>query len=296
MLFRGDYHPAELYKADTKISGFKSQTFSGERLTINSAYNDEIEEIRIEGGFVPTKNLLNKKLFIYDAFKNETPWKGYGTIILSHSNLMTMLEPNKTYTISYDVTCLSVPTEGSIFHQAIGLSIRSGVGDNPPLGAHLWRPLVEGESYRHIATFTTPSNFSDEDANYHMVAYTNRYVDDAGNNYYANVLFKNIQIEEGNIATDYELYKEPTQPAFIWNGLEYAVPYTLFKTDSGFDYIKHTPKEGTFLYLFSNNSYLPQDISATELGTVLSSFTSSPDGISASISEGTLNITLKMPI
>ena len=40
-LFKGDYHPAEMYKGENKITGYDVQTVSGAEISIENTYNDE---------------------------------------------------------------------------------------------------------------------------------------------------------------------------------------------------------------------------------------------------------------
>ncbi len=41
ILFKGDYHPAEMYKGENKITGYDVQTVSGAEISIENTYNDE---------------------------------------------------------------------------------------------------------------------------------------------------------------------------------------------------------------------------------------------------------------
>jgi hypothetical protein len=117
-----------------------------------------------------------------------------------------------------------------------------------------------------------------------MLGYTNKYEDAAGNRYFPSVFFRNIQIEEGDVATDYEEYKEDVYPTVIWNGREIKIPYLLC--------------EGDYILVENGEVWLccsgeTTDITETETGAELLSLRTTQNITNVSALECLTDITVK---
>ncbi len=206
-----------------------SETIHGVKCTV-SAETENLSQVTVcKYG----KNLFDKNLSGVSAFQNETAWGGYGTTIITADNLKKMLSNNTTYTISCEVECESIPQDATISTKLIGFSIYDRT--KGAINLYETRELSPGQKYKFSKTFTTPEDF--KTSTYAFMAYSNGYhlnegpsmeasadvgeytmgndfpfgdgfpFDDAAPNattVYAQVIYKNIQIEEGEHATEFE--------------------------------------------------------------------------------------------
>ncbi len=282
-LFKGNFIPAKFYKGNTQISGYSYQNFSGQNILIEGTYNDKPAEIIINSGFTPGKNLFDKSLFAetYPEISEETKLSYFGEKVLEVPNsLCSSLKPATTYTISFEVEGVSVPDGGNAISKNIGFATNDSVnGLKSMYATHIITP---GEVIPLSKTFTTHAKYMGYNASLYL--YTNRYRLLDGGFDAATVILRNIQIEEGDTATEFEAFKIPTAPTLIWNGEEIQIPYNLGENHS---------------IILRNNSVLlctdsETDISETDFGQKLLSLTTTPFSTSASISDGSLDICAKI--
>lgn len=156
-----------------------------------------------------TKNLFNKETCHCNEIKAEPPTvidiNTYTAGVLWSDQLISLFKPNTTYTISCEIECVDVPSDDYTFNNGIlGFLIQSKVSGYSSINALVTYQLVKGEIYHFSKTFTVPSNFSE--GTYAMYIYRNSYKDSNGKIITASAIFKNVQIEEGSIATEYEPY------------------------------------------------------------------------------------------
>ena len=161
---------------------------------------------------VRSKNLFDKSKSINDGIKNETAVVTNTTasyvVVMENDGLIQHLKPNVKYTLSYEVECLSVPENATYIETAVGLSLRnrgiSGAVANP-----YYRQLKVGDVINHSVSFTlTEERY--ENGKFEMLGYCNNYTDNTSGAYVKpSMIIRNIQIEEGATATEYEPYIEP---------------------------------------------------------------------------------------
>lgn len=165
------------------------------------------------------KNVFDKSKSGEAAIRNETADQLWAKTVYSHVETVKMLKPSTTYTLTMDIECVSVPEHTENNSSRMGLWVYSGNGYTT-LTLSDNHYMVEGETYKLTKTFTTPETIADDAANYRIFAYTNRYLDADGNGVLSEMIFRNIQFEEGDTATDYEAFKgyELTTPCDLYEG------------------------------------------------------------------------------
>lgn len=253
VLLRGNSLPCEFYKGDTKISGFDIRTFSGKNLDIFGTYNSKPEKLRINGGFVPGKNL-----FDIDAFLSADGNSKYYTI--NKSGEIVQIAPD--YRLNPDLPIFLTLPPGTYTYSV----------SNPVTEVRI---LVNNQALSRN-TFTLNSEGTVSFKTWAK----------------AGTVIGNIQIEKGTAATQYEAFKKPITPVLCWNQENISVPYTLLKQDAGNDYIL-MEKGCVSLFSAQNGVYSPLDISDTDFGIKLLSLQTLYPSTSANISEGSLDITVK---
>ena len=130
------------------------------------------------------------------------------TKIMEHDAIVQCLKPNVEYTLSYEIECLSVPQNATLREQAVGLTLRVEGGSTiVPIN---YKILAVGDVLNYTSTFTLTEEQYNSGA-IKISAYGNAYLNAEGNKeVYPMVVFRNIQIEEGTTATEYEPFVEPT--------------------------------------------------------------------------------------
>ncbi len=278
-LCKGNYNPASLYKGDTLLAGAKQKIFSGQSLKIDGTYNSKPHQITINGGFIPSRNLLDKSIFKgnFAALANEEPIKGYGDWVLPAYVKKDFLKPLNTYTISFEVECVSVPDgTNDSSRNALGFTLYN-TNSAPHINLYTTKIIAAGETIRFEKTFTLSEDF--DCTKCILIMYTQNYnnATDA-----ATVIFRNIQIEYGSEATEFEAYKTPSYQTLNWNGEEIQIPYILNTGNS-------ITAENNTVMLYTDQT---ENISQTDLGEKLLNLKATPNQTLASISEGSLDIAL----
>lgn len=171
---------------------------------------------------VCSKNLFDKSKSIIDGIKNETAVAISSTVVMENDALIQNLKPNVKYTLSYEVECLSVPENATCIETAVGLLLRNrGISGN--VANPYYRQLKVGDVINHSVSFTlTEERYTN--GKFEMLGYCNNYTDKTSGAYVKpSMIIRNIQIEEGATATEYEPYIEPTTYTADENG-ELAIP------------------------------------------------------------------------
>lgn len=171
------------------------------------AYPQEIENANKEGMSVTLHgyNLLNKEEFSLSAFKNETEYKGYGAAVLNVAQVNTMLKPNTTYTMSFEVEGVVGMPDGATIHSGQGFIFIPKLSGVPYIFTPRSNKIAnKGEVYTHTVTFITVSNFYE--AEYTLYVYTGRYTRTDGTMDNATCIFRNVQIVESAEAKPFQPY------------------------------------------------------------------------------------------
>lgn len=149
------------------------------------------------------KNIINKSKASRIEIQNETPftsWAGDGPIF-DNMWVKNNLEPNKQYTISYDIECISIPEYDSTHSDNLGLYLY----DNGGIWLMKSYFIKAGEKIHYEKNFTTPSDIVSPERRYRFLCYTNRYVKN-GEGVNSTIILSNLQLEEGSTSTPYEPY------------------------------------------------------------------------------------------
>lgn len=199
----------------------KTETIAGYKIYGNTVNNVSFGEtnktitLKLSG-----KNILDKSRFIFEALRNETALKIWAAETLSNTWIINNLKPSTTYTVSFNSKCTDVPTGVSQASGSYGFYLYSGVNNSLYPGAW-FNSTVKffklNEEAASTRTIKTPANLHVQGANYRVLGYTNRYVDAANKGYYSSIIYKNVQIEEGSVATPYEPYITPQEYTITLN-------------------------------------------------------------------------------
>ena len=210
VLYRGDFHPAQLYKGDKKIAGYELTEFeSTGSVTLENCYNDTLYEAKITGGSVQeapiqAKITIRGKNFVDKSNINIRPnsYRLYekngdlitvqgkdgtsqyaasaGTLILTFPESL----PSGTYTFSMYVTLLEEGIWGTGMRILANNSKLFHYGEN-----------TIGLRKKITGTYTAENGFSS------LVIRLNacKWLIDIGT----------LQVESGDKATNYEPFVEP---------------------------------------------------------------------------------------
>jgi hypothetical protein len=184
-------------------------------------HNVKVQLNNGESVTVCSKNLFDRSKSLLEGIINETAVGVKATKIMENDAIVQCLKPNVEYTLSYEIECLSVPEDATLREKAVGLTLRVKGGST--IVPIKYKLLAVGDVLKYTDNFT----LTDEQYNsgaMDILAYGNAYLNAEGNKeVYPMVVFRNIQIEEGATATDYEPYIEPTTYNADENG-ELAIP------------------------------------------------------------------------
>ncbi len=158
---------------------------------------------------VKGKNLLDKSQSTQAGIKSESNVSLWAAVAFNNAYIKEALLPSTTYTISYDLECVSVPDYDSQYSGQAGFYLYSGVSGYTNVSLLIQQYLTAGQQVHVEKTFTTPAELHDAAANYRILVYTNRYLKNSAG-VMSTMKIKNIQIEENNTATSYEPYINTT--------------------------------------------------------------------------------------
>lgn len=152
------------------------------------------------------KNIIDKSQSTIDGIKNNIPFEAWARTSFDNNWVINNLKPNTQYSISYDVEGISIPENDSKFSGNLGLLLYSQAS---LAGIYLMdgsgHYISVGEKYHYEKTFTTPASVNLPESKYVLYTYSNRYLK---NNVgvFSRIKLYNLQIEEGDTATEYEPY------------------------------------------------------------------------------------------
>lgn len=164
--------------------------------TVSIAKIYDVVDLQIGG-----RNLLPSSFITYDGTTKEVILSTWGTNFVNTDNLLSILEPNTTYTFSYNAEIIEKTSVPTLYHDNIGFSFYSSTVSTANREMTI-RKVTELNSFvKYTSSFITPAELPSD---YRMIAYTNRYTTNGGNPIgYDNVKFTNIKLEKGNKATDW---------------------------------------------------------------------------------------------
>lgn len=160
---------------------------------------ESIENLTVD---VHNKNLWNHEYDTVDL----TSCFGWGNSIWNNDAVVRTLRPGTTYTMSFDVTALSIPEHETMFADNCGFTLFSSKasGEYIVMAQSIGEGVLKvGEKRSVKSTFTTPANLLDDGMGYGILRYTQRFIKSDGAADYATVKFENIQLELGGTATKY---------------------------------------------------------------------------------------------
>lgn len=168
---------------------------------------------------VTGNNLFNRALSLHPSIKNETAIAVTGTTFYQSPAFKKTFRPSTTYTISYDVEIVSLPSSDEYklgTANRLGFSLYDSVSKyyhdltfSNSFMQNVLPTKKAGDVIKYTKSFTTPANILDSDKKYGFVEYVPGYtaLDGTSPNVMASVIFKNIQVVKGS-------YTEETMPAF----------------------------------------------------------------------------------
>ena len=160
------------------------------------------------------KNIIDKSKSTKEGIRSETSISTWADTIFNNAWVVNNINPDTRYSVSYDVEGISVPKYDSRFSGNLGLLLYSTISGNPAkyLMSGNGKFIAVGEKYHYETSITTPSNVNLPESNYTIRVYTNRYLKD-GDGVFSTIRLYNLQLEEGDTATEYEpYYITPTTP------------------------------------------------------------------------------------
>lgn len=104
VIFKGDFHPAQFYKGDKKITGYSLEEFiSTDKATLENCYNDKVYDVQIS-----SKNLLDVKKVYLDFVNDEggITFTRRNLTVITNRNMYSNYKVNTAYTFScgYEIT------------------------------------------------------------------------------------------------------------------------------------------------------------------------------------------------
>ena len=162
------------------------------------------------------KNLFDKSISTNTDIVNETTIANtsYSLPILDNNAICDILKPNTTYTISCEFECTTIPSEDDGYtysNGTLGFIIYTKVSGYSSIDIYIDKQMSVGEVYQFSKTFKTPETF-DSNGNYSLLVYRNKYTGSKAIG--ASMICRNIQIEEGSTATEYEPYGVSPSPDY----------------------------------------------------------------------------------
>ena len=191
---------------------------STKSVTLGSSYGDLPTPTRTGYTFLGWngKNMFNKNDSSASEIRNEDPISSWGNkVVFDTEWIINNLEAGKTYKISYDAECISIPDYDSEFSDNLGFYVYSYKLAKGQGGLNHYY-LREGQTTHQTSNIYIPSAVLDPDNEYAIIVYTNRYLK-GSSQVLGNIKFTNIQLEEGTTETTYE-------PYYISNSTNVTIP------------------------------------------------------------------------
>lgn len=202
----GEFEKGSQRNIIKKVSGISPSfetniTKPWESLTIDGKSTQETTE---------GKNLIGTNYItgvtLNDATTNDiTIRNNWASTIVSNENLLKVLKPSTTYTISYKYKVLERPSEFGRYNTVYILGLYGGGSGFTNFGETQKNTIALNTWDTITKTFTTPASLT----NYKMIAYDFK---DANNTTVGSIEVSELQIEEGLTATTFEPYTNGPSP------------------------------------------------------------------------------------
>ena len=156
------------------------------------------------------KNIVDKSKSGVSEIANEGSNSYWATTIFNNYWVINNLKPDTRYSVSYDIEGITVPEYDSKYSGNLGLLLYSQNSDHTTYPSKYMMNgnghyISVGEKYHYETSITTTSNVNLSASKYVIYAYSNRFLKD-GAGVYSSVVIYNIQMEEGDTATEFEPY------------------------------------------------------------------------------------------
>ena len=156
------------------------------------------------------KNIIDKSQSSSSGIQNETNISAWASPIFNNYWVVNNLKPNTQYSVSYDIEGISVPEYDSKYSGNLGIILYSPNSDKTTYPSRYMMSgngyyISVGEKYHFQTAFSTPSNVNLPESKYVIYAYSNRYLKNS-TGVYSRIRLYNLQLEEGDTATEYEPY------------------------------------------------------------------------------------------
>ena len=156
------------------------------------------------------KNLIGTNYItgvtVNDTTTNDITIRGnWASTIVSNANLLNILEPSTTYTISYKYKVLERPSSFGTNNSVYILGLYDGSSGLTFFGETQKNTIALNTWETITKTFTTPASLT----NYRMIAYDFK---DANNTTTGSIEISELQIEKGSSATSFEPYTNGASP------------------------------------------------------------------------------------
>lgn len=163
------------------------------------------------------KNLFSTKLLREDSFWiphkliNQFDFQGWATISMYNKEVKKIFKPNTTYTMSFKVRMLEKRGTVQVYKYEVGMMFYHQDATPTSFGLCKTGNIMKVNDEQEVkVTFTTPSNLD----KYELRIYSNRYAE-GDIVQYDLVRFYDIQLEENNIQSFFEWYKEDKLQIFL---------------------------------------------------------------------------------
>ena len=200
-------------KIDTMYEAWPKASGEGETPTLDNTANATMS-IDLKGNTsqetTTGKNSIGTNYItgvtVNDATTNDiTIRNNWASTIVSNENLLKVLKPSTTYTISYKYKVLERPSEFGSNNSVYILGLYDG-GSGLTFFGETQKNTIALNTWDTITkTFTTPASLT----NYKMIAYDFK---DANNTTAGSIEVSELQIETGSTATTFEPYTNGASP------------------------------------------------------------------------------------
>lgn len=213
----------------------------------------------------------------------------WATSLYAPDYFRTYLEPNTTYTISYEMTIKNFNGIKTLSGRTFGLLLYDYTERKTleTFTIMLLDPTPDAslidKKYKLTKTFTTPSDFKN---NYHILGYSGGYGDDSSNTrQYVTAEITNLKIEKGTMATDWT-----PAPEDVNSSISNSSADTLYKANNYTDN-KNNEVQKTLTKMNTDISQNGKDI---QLRATKEEFNATNKTLSKTVADFTTNVATGM--
>lgn len=217
VLYKGDHHPAALYKGETMLAGWSETALSGDT-EITGTYNDTAKLSLIGSTYQKranaTANICNVELAEKTAGVIEVEASSGAVIATSPNNVLfansatcSMLKPSTRYFIKCRITKIADQPEGYDIQSFTGKEwslVATGKDESGTVYPSKtmffsYDTMAVGDSVDIEKAFTTPEEIDNPQANYRIIIYTEQWKNAEGKLAAATYRFDHIIISETDV-------------------------------------------------------------------------------------------------